>query len=133
MDITNTHNFLSAFDVTVSGLSPNLGAQVKASTKLALDDRALTLSDVVAQLGANRVSGRLMTKFSEVLDVSGALNVGTFDLRSPQTVANASGVSNEGSASSATGWSQEPLDIGALKLLNADLNVTGDALITDTL
>jgi AsmA protein len=133
MDITNTHNFLSAFDVTVSGLSPNLGAQVKASTKLALDDRALTLSDVVAQLGANRVSGRLMAKFSEVPDVSGALNVGTFDLRSPQTVANASGVSNEGSASSATGWSQEPLDIGALKLLNADLNVTGDALITDTL
>ena len=133
MDIANTHNFLSAFDVTVSGLSPNLGAQVKASTKLALDDRALTLSDVVAQLGANRVSGRLMAKFSEVPDVSGALNVGTFDLRSPQTVANASGVSNEGSASSATGWSQEPLDIGALELLNADLNVTGDALITDTL
>jgi AsmA protein len=133
MDIANTHNFLSAFDVTVSGLSPNLGAQVKASTKLALDDRALTLSDFVAQLGANRVSGRLMAKFSEVPDVSGALNVGTFDLRSPQTVANASGFSNEGSASSAIGWSQEPLDIGALELLNADLNVTGDALITDTL
>ena len=55
LDLSRTQNFLSAFDVSVSGLTKNLGAAVQASTKLTLDGDALSLSDMVAQLGANRL------------------------------------------------------------------------------
>ena len=37
LDLSSTQNFLSAFDVSVSGLTKNLGASVQASTKLTLD------------------------------------------------------------------------------------------------
>ena len=65
LDLSSTQNFLSAFDVSVSGLTKNLGAAVQASTKLTLDGDALSVGDMVAQLGANRLSGRLSAKFSE--------------------------------------------------------------------
>ena len=55
LDLSSTQNFLSAFDVSVSGLTKNLGAAVQASSKLTLDGDALSLSDMVAQLGANRL------------------------------------------------------------------------------
>ena len=54
LDLSSTQNFLSAVDVSVSGLTKNLGASVQASTKLTLDGEALALNDMVAQLGANR-------------------------------------------------------------------------------
>ena len=133
LDLSSTQNFLSAFDVSVSGLTNNLGAAVQASTKLTLDGDALSLSDMVAQLGVNRLSGRVSAEFSETPYVSGALNVGTLDLRRADGAAPKSGGGNGTSTAAATGWSQDPLDLGALGLVNADLGVTGDALITDTL
>ena len=54
LDLSSTQNFLSAFDVSFSGLTKNLGASVQASTKLTLDGEAVALNDMVAQLGANR-------------------------------------------------------------------------------
>ena len=133
LDLSSTQNFLSAFDVSVSGLTKNLGASVQASTKLTLDGDALSLSDMVAQLGANRLSGRVSAEFSDIPYVSGALNVGTLDLRRADGASSKSGGGNGTSTAAATGWSQDPLDLGALGLVNADLGVTGDALITDTL
>ena len=133
LDLSSTQNFLSAFDVSVSGLTKNLGAAVQASTKLTLDGDALSLSDMVAQLGANRLSGRVSAEFSDIPYVSGALNVGTLDLRRADGASSKSGGGNGTSTAAATGWSQDPLDLGALGLVNADLGVTGDALITDTL
>ena len=133
LDLSSTQNFLSAFDVAVSGLAKNLGAAVQASTKLTLDGDALALNDMVAQLGANRLSGRVSAKFTETPYVSGALNVGTIDLRRGDGAAPKSGGGNGTSTAAATGWSQDPLDLGALGLVNADLGVAGDALITDTL
>jgi len=133
LDLSSTQNFLSAFDVAVSGLAKNLGAAVQASTKLTLDGDALALNDMVAQLGANRLSGRVSAKFTETPYVSGALNVGTIDLRRADGAAPKSSGGNGTSTAVATGWSQDPLDLGALGLVNADLGVTGDALITDTL
>ena len=76
LDLSSTQTFLSAFDVAVSGLTKNLGATVQASTKLTLDDGALALNDMVAQLGGNRLSGHLSAQFSDIPYVSGALNVG---------------------------------------------------------
>ena len=133
LDLSSTQNFLSAFDVSVSGLTKNLGAAVQASSKLTLDGDALSLSDMVAQLGANRLSGRVSAEFSDIPYVSGALNVGTLDLRRADGASSKSGGGNGTSTAAATGWSQDPLDLGALGLVNADLGVTGDALITDTL
>ena len=133
LDLSSTQNFLSAFDVSVSGLTKNLGAAVQASTKLTLDGDALSLSDMVAQLGANRLTGRVSAKFTEPSYVSGALNVGTLDLRRADGATPKSGGGTGTSMAAATGWSQDPLDLGALGLVNADLGVTGDALITDTL
>lgn len=49
---------------------------MQASTKLTLDDGALSLTDMVAQLGGNRLSGHLSAQFSDIPYVSGALNVG---------------------------------------------------------
>ena len=133
LDLSSTQTFLSAFDVAVSGLTKNLGATVQASTKLTLDDGALSLTDMVAQLGGNRLSGHLSAQFSDIPYVSGALNVGTLDLRRANGAAPKSGGGNGTSTAAVTGWSQDPLDLGALGLVNADLGVTGDALITDTL
>ena len=75
LDLSSTQTFLSAFDVAVSGLTKNLGATVQASTKLTLGDGALSLTDMVAQLRGNRLSGHLSAQFSDVPYVSGALNV----------------------------------------------------------
>ena len=133
LDLSSTQYFLSAFDVSVSGLTKNLGAAVQASTKLTLDGDALSLSDMVAQLGANRLSGRVSAEFSDIPYVSGALNVGTLDLRRVDRASSKLGGGNGTSTAAATGWSQDPLDLGTLGLVNADLGVTGDALITDTL
>ena len=133
LDLSSTQYFLSAFDVSVSGLTKNLGAAVQASTKLTLDGDALSLSDMVAQLGANRLSGRVSAEFSDIPYVSGALNVGTLDLRRVDRASSKSGGGNGTSTAAATGWSQDPLDLRTLGLVNADLGVTGDALITDTL
>ena len=133
LDLSSTQYFLSAFDVSVSGLTKNLGAAVQASTKLTLDGDALSLSDMVAQLGANRLSGRVSAEFSDIPYVSGALNVGTLDLRRADRASSKSGGGNGTSTAAATGWSQDPLDLRTLGLVNADLGVTGDALITDTL
>ena len=133
LDLSSTQTFLSAFDVAVSGLMKNLGATVQASTKLILDGGALSSTDMVAQLGGNRLSGHLSAQFSDIPYVSGALNVGTLDLRRADGAAPKSGGGNGASTAAATGWSQDPLDLGALGLVNADLGVTGDALITDTL
>jgi AsmA protein len=133
LDLSSTQYFLSAFDVSVSGLTKNLGAAVQASTKLTLDGDALSLSDMVAQLGANRLSGRVSAEFSDIPYVSGALNVGTLDLRRTDGASSKSGGGNGTSTAAATGWSQDPLDLRTLGLVNADLGVTGDALITDTL
>lgn len=133
LDLSSTQTFLSAFDVAVSGLTKNLGATVQASTKLTLGDGALSLTDLVAQLGGNRLSGHLYAQFSDIPYVSGALNVGTLDLRRANGAAPKSGGGNGTSTAAVTGWSQDPLDLGALGLMNADLGVTGDALITDTL
>ena len=133
LDLSSTQNFLSAFDVSVSGLTKNLGAAVQAATKLTLDGDALSLSDMVAQLGANRLTGRVSAKFTEPSYVSGALNVGTLDLRRADGATPKSGGGTGTSMAAATGWSQDPLDLGALGLVNADLGMTGDALITDTL
>ena len=55
LDLSSTQNFLSAFDVSVSGLTKNLRAAVQASSKLTLDGDALSLSDMVAQLEVNRL------------------------------------------------------------------------------
>ena len=133
LDLSSTQYFLSAFDVSVSGLTKNLGAAVQASTKLTLDGDALSLSDMVAQLGANRLSGRVSAEFSDIPYVSGALNVGTLDLRRVDRASSKLGGGNGTSTAAATGWSQDPLDLRTLGLVNADLGVTGDALITDTL
>lgn len=133
LDLSSTQTFLSAFDVAVSGLTKNLGATVQASTNLILGDGALSLTDMVAQLGGNRLSGLLSAQFSEILYVSGALNVGTLDLRRANGAAPKLGDGNGTSTAATTGWPQDPLDLGALGLVNADLGVTGDALITDTL
>ena len=91
LDLSSTQYFLSAFDVSVSGLTKNLGAAVQASTKLTLDGDALSLSDMVAQLGANRLSGRVSAEFSDIPYVSGALNVGTLDLRRVDRASSKSG------------------------------------------
>ena len=105
LDLSSTQNFLSAFDVVVFGLTKNLGAAVQASTKLTLDGDALSLNDLVAQLGANRLSGRLSAQFYETPYVSGALNVGTLDLRRVDGAAPKSGGGDGTSTVAATGWS----------------------------
>jgi len=132
LDLASTQNLLSAFDVTVSGLAQNTGAQIKATTKLSLIEDALTLTDINAQSGVNNVSGRLSAKFSDTPHVSGALDVGTLDLRRAAEAVSKSGSAGSASTDTPTGWSQDPLDLGVLSLVNADLGVTGDALITDS-
>ena len=63
--------------------------------------------------------------------MSGALNVGTLDLRRADGAAPKSGGGNGTSTAAATGWSQDPLDLGALGLVNAEL-ISPEALDSTT-
>ena len=124
LDLSSTQNFLSAFDVSVSGLTKNLGAAVQASTKMILDGDVVLKRYGCAIGGQSSVRARVLNSLITPY-VSGALNVGTLDLRRADAAAPKSGGGNGTSTAAATGWSQDPLDLGALGLVNADLGVKG--------
>lgn len=133
VDLSSTQAFLSAFDVVATGLSKNLGAQIDASTNLSFDGALLSMSDLIAVLGDNQFSGGLNVALLETPFVSGALDVGTLDLRTAAASSSASSTTNASRDQAASGWPDERLDLGALGFVNADVAITGDALITDSL
>ncbi len=126
VNMPSTDGFFSALGLPAPGLPQGLGRAVVLKTKLDLSSqRNLSLRDLVADLGGNRISGQLDASLNGVPQITAQLDAGDLDLRSAMGEEGGGGAApSNGGQGGASGWSKEPIDASGLAAFNGviDLN-----------
>ena len=123
MDVPNTDAFFRALGLPAPGLPRGLGRAVKLDTELSLTpDRALSLRQIVADLGGNALRGRADISLNGVPQVNAALDAGALDLKSVTGPGDAE--SAPGGGAGDAGWPTDPIDASGLAAFNGEIALT---------
>ncbi|MEM6888340.1 MAG: AsmA family protein [Pseudomonadota bacterium] len=133
-----TDDFMQSLGLLPIALPSGLGRQIDFATELTFTpDRRLSLRDITADLGGNRLTGAADIKVEDVPQVTAQLDVGTLDLRS----ALDSSAPQEGTETSrsnsvappprgqAAGWPTTTIDASALAAFNGDISLNADNIL----
>ncbi|THH36264.1 AsmA family protein [Aliishimia ponticola] len=124
----NTDGFLRALGLPGADLPQGLGRSVDMSAELALSgDRFLSLTDLSADLGGNRIAGTAEVSLNGTPNVKANLDAGPLDLRAALggSSADAGGGSSSGAAQ---GWSRAPIDASGLAAFNGTIALRADSI-----
>lgn len=122
---SNTATFLGALGVSGVELPQGFGQQLNLQTDLTLTpDRRLSLRDMVADLGGNRLRGAVDIILNGVPEVNAQLTAGALNFASL-----ASGGSGSTSpASTSSDWPRDPIDASGLAAFNGAISLKADSI-----
>jgi len=129
LDLADTGAFMGALGVAGAALPEGMGQALKAGAEVTLTQAMnLSVRGLNLQVGGNSLTG------AADIDLSGAvprfnaqIAAGALDL-SGLAGADESGAGGGGSGGTATGWSQDPIDAGALALANGEMAFTAESI-----
>lgn len=131
----DTDGFLRALGLAGVDLPATLGRRLDVQTNLTLTpDRSLSLRDLVADLGGNRITGAADIALEEVPRINAQLDVGAFDLSSLTGAPAASNTAPAASPAPATpgpaasGWPKDTIDASALAAFNGDIALSARSI-----
>ena len=125
---SDTGAFFQSLGLPKVDLPENLGRRIDLSTDLTLTpDRQLALRDLVAGLGANRITGAADIGLNGVPQINAQLDVGTLDLGSDGEGAAANSGSG-GAPAPGGGWPKTPIDASGLAAFNGEIVLTAQSI-----
>ena len=128
--LDSTTGFLSALGAGAIDLPAGLGQSLDLTAKLTLTpDRALTLREMVADLGGNTLRGGVDATLNGIPQITASLSAGALDLKSLTGAdGDKSGTSGAGAATSSAGWPKDRIDASGLAAFNGRIGLTADGI-----
>ncbi|WP_120500644.1 AsmA family protein [Roseovarius sp. EL26] len=132
-DLNNTSDFLQSLSGTGADIPRGLGQSLALQTGLTVtQDKRIALRETSLTLDENQLTGAADLNLSGVKpNINMQLRAGALDLTglsAGDEVASSDSGGSGGSAETPSGWSKQPIDVGALGLMEGEFALVADSV-----
>ncbi|MCR8827447.1 AsmA family protein [Pseudosulfitobacter koreensis] len=129
LDLPDTGAFLQALGAGGVDLPQGLGRSIDLTSDITLTkDRRLSMRDLVAELGGNRLTGAADIALNGTPTVNAQLNAGALDLTGVTGTGDASPAGAAASGTTTAGWPKETIDASGLAAFNGQIALTATSV-----